>query len=376
MLTVHVLARPHLLGALMSFVNSQPDTAVGFRGSNLREVLTWPVSPDDVLVCEDRLIAEVPGLVADLSGIACVRVLVGTLGDAACARRAVALGALNIVDETRLLQELPEVIRDLIKPEPSPSDPLVLSVYSAKGGVGKSTIALNLAWALALQSERKVALVDCDPLGDIGAMIQDKPGASVADVMQALNNGLSEDKALQMLHHMKGIGLTVAPAPADPHQAEACDAPAMQQFIDLVRRHHDYVVLDLATGLSDVNLTAMDASMRILVLAAPERVTLKSVGRALTVLHRFYPDKLRVLLNRADSDTGLDVADVQEQLGRMVSDVLPSGGSGPVRAANRGRPLVLNEPKNPLAKALTSMAVELVGAREGTHRRPRRWLGR
>ncbi len=376
MLTIHVLARPHLMAQVSSLVSSNPDweMEIGRRTNNLRELLSWSGNSRDVLVLDDGILASTPGLLDEVSRIPGFKITIGRLSESGSARRALALGALSVVEEASLEQELPRILVGLQEPEKSPFEPYVIAVYSAKGGVGKSTIALNLAWALALHSEFPVALVDGDPLGDIGAMIQDKPGASLADVVRGLKSGLSEAKALQSLHTIKGLSLTVVPAASDPRQADQVRAEDLGQFLGAITKTHAYVVLDLATGLSDWNLTAMDRSDQILVLAAPERVTLGSVKRALDILIHLYREKLAVILNRADSDTGMDLPEVEEVLGYSVHHVLPSGGSAPARAANRGRPLVLMDPKNLLARALLSLAQEMVAAREGSRRRPRRWI--
>lgn len=374
MLSIHVLARPHLMAQVSSLVASNPDWEMGRRTNNLRELLSWSSNARDVLVLDDGILESAPGLLDEVSRIPGLKVTLGRLSDAGAARRALALGAVSLIEETGLDQELPRILAGFEEPEKSPFEPCVIAVYSAKGGVGKSTIALNLAWGLALHSEFPVALVDGDPLGDIGAMIQDKPGASLADVVRGLKSGLSEAKALQSLHTIKGLSLTVVPAASDPRQASQVQAEDLGRVLDALTKTHAYVVLDLATGLTDWNLTAMDRSDQILVLAAPERVTLGSIRRALDILARLYQDKLAVLLNRADSDTGMDVPEVEALLDHRVDQVLPSGGSAPVRAANRGRPLVLMDPKNVLARALLDMSKETVATREGSRRRPRRWI--
>jgi len=78
-------------------------------------------------------------------------------------------------------------------------------------------------------------------------------------------------------------------------------------------------------------------------------------------------------LNRADSNTGVGIDEVERALGQKVRYVLRSGGAGPVRAANHGRPLVMSDPKNPLAKSLSAIAQDMVNVREGARRR-RRWF--
>lgn len=375
MLTVHILAQPGIMGAASSVLAGLPELGLGLRTNNIREALGYGYASTDLLVIDDGLLSESPGLVATLSETLCRKILVGSMADAAAGRRALVLGVVTMIDWERLSDELPEAVSSLV-PALARQEPWVAAVYSAKGGVGKSTAALNLAWALALQSERDVALVDCDPLGDIGAMIQDKPGATLADLVRGLHGRMGEDKLLQSLYHVKALGLTVVPAGANPQDVGSMSPEDFEKVISILKEHHSYVVLDLPTGLTDTNLVALDVANQIVVMSAPERVTLTAVSRALDILRRLYPQKLALLLNRADSDTGLSQAEVETVLGQPLHYILPSGGSGPVRAANKGRPLMLAEPKNPLARAIAGMAREIVGGREGARRRPRRWFAR
>jgi pilus assembly protein CpaE len=328
---------------------------------------------DDLLVVDDIILKESPSLVPAVAELACRKLIIGRLSDADSARRAILLQSAAVVDREQVTGELVSAVRALFDPPPR-RDPQVMAIYSAKGGVGKSTLALNLAWGLAIHSEFDVALIDCDPLGDIGAMIQDRPGATLSDLVRGLEEGMDDEVALQSVYRVKTLGLTIIPGDPNPGGAVQLQSGDLERVLRLVRSTHAYVVLDLPTGLTDINLTALDNATDIFVIAAPERVTLGTVRRSLDVLRRFYADKLVVLLNRADSDTGLGDLQIQEALGQPVQYLLPSGGSVPVRASNQGRPLVLFDPKNPLAKAIIAMTQEIVGEREGIRRRPRRWF--
>ncbi len=375
MLSVHVLAGPMVMGAASSVLAPDPEVQLDTRTNNVREAVNLRLGSDDVILIDDLLLAQAPGLVASIKGVPCRKILVGRVADPDAARRALVLEAVNMVDPDRLSEDLLEVLKSLVQPA-TVTDPWVGVVYSAKGGVGKSTVALNLAWALAIQSDHDVALMDADPLGDIGAMIQDKPGATLVDVARGLAAGMSEEKALSSLYRVKALGLTVVPAAPSPQDAQKISVEEFETVLRLLAASHPYVVVDVATGLTDLNLIAMDQATEIIVLTAPERVTLGTVKRAVEVLKRLYPNKLALLLNRADSDTGVGVREVEQELSVPVQYVLPSGGSAPVRATNRGRPLVLADAKNTLARAITAIAQEIVGGREGTRRRPRRWFAR
>lgn len=375
MLTVHVLAKPLAMTAVSAVIAEDAQINPGLRTNNAREALGYGYfSPRDVLLIDDGVLRENPGLIQSFARLTGRKIVLAPVRDADAARRALALAAVNMVDAGQIAEELRPLLRSLDDQPDAPLETVVISVYSAKGGVGKSTLALNLAWALARQSDYRVALIDWDPLGDIGAMIQEKPGVSVVDVTRGLSGGLAPEKALQSLFTIRGIGLTIVPAPLGLHDGNDIGAEDVHALVEAVRGEYAYVVLDLATGLSDINLAALDVSDHVLVLAAPERVTLATVARALAVLRGFYEDKLSLVLNRGDTDTGLERPEVEGILHQEIRYVLSSGGSGPVRASNKGRALVVIEPKNALARSITAIAQELVSAREGSRRRSRRWF--
>ncbi len=375
MITVHVLAQPVVMGVVSSILGSHPDAVVGTRTNNAREAISLHYTAEDLLIIDDDVLLDVPGLVASLAELGCRKVLVGAVNNAEAARRALLMQATHMIDREHLSEELAEIIRGL-NPAPISTKPWLAAIYSAKGGVGKSTIALNLAWALALQSEQKVALLDIDPLGDIGAMIQENPGATIIDLVEELSSGLAEDKALLSLYQVKGLGLTVVPAGGFARLDQDVHPDDLEKVLAVLKGSHDYLVLDLASGLTDLNLAALDAVEKIFVVASPERVALMTVRRSLDIFRRLYPAKLELILNRADSDTGIEEQEVEEALGIPIHYRFPSGGSAPARAANRGKPLILADSRNSLSRALVEVAQKIVGAREGVHRRPRHWFGR
>ncbi|PSR23938.1 MAG: hypothetical protein C7B45_01240 [Sulfobacillus acidophilus] len=374
MLTVHILAKPGIMSLVSTALVGDSEISLELRTNNLREILGFQYRDvRDLLIVDDAILSEAPGLVQSVADLPCRKLLIGSLSDMEAARRALTLQSTAIVEADRVNDDLVAVVKALLDP-PVTREPWVAAIYSAKGGVGKSTLALNLAWALAMYSEFNVALIDCDPLGDIGAMIQERPGATLSDLVRGLGAGMDDDRALQSLYRVQALGLTIIPAEPNAQRALELRSADLERVLALVRQTHGYVVLDLPIGLTDLNLTALDHATDIIVMAAPERVTLGTVRRSLDILHRFYSGKIAVLLNRADSDTGLTDGDIEQALAHPVQYVLPSGGSSPVRASNTGRPLVLFDPKNPLAKSIIAMAQEIAGQREGVRRRPRRWL--
>ena len=207
-----------------------------------------------------------------------------------------------------------------------------------------------------------------DMFGDIGSMLLERPPISIVDVIQELENGMSADKALQSLFTSMELGLTIVPSSTNPQRAEIIRTEHITQVINLVKTTHAYVILDLPTGLTENNLAALDAANRIVVVALPEQVTLKTVARSMDILEKIYADRLTIALNRTDSGTGLNSDDVSRILGRPVSFSLASGGTGPVKFSNQGVPLVQADRSNALSADILRMANHFVTESEGLHR--------
>ncbi|MCY0899847.1 MAG: P-loop NTPase [Firmicutes bacterium] len=372
---MYVLVRPQLAETVrQSILGASVPISVS---TDVREALARPYRSGDLLVVDDGLLADNGALVEQLARLACQKVLMGSVDDLAVARRALQLKSVEIVAPRDLAEMVPQLAAQFLAPDDAAPLPRRLwAMFSSKGGIGKTTLALNFAWAMAMQSAHRVALADFDGLGDVGAMLPRVPSTSLVDVVESLEAGLSTDAVMNSLYQVPEMGLTIVPADASPERSQRITAAQVSAVLDLLQAHHAYVVADMATGLSDVNLAILDRADEIWVITAPEKVTLLPLMRSLPILRTLYPEKLVIVVNRSDSETGLGTADIADMLGQPVSYALPSGGVGPVVAANQGRPLVMTEPSNALARAISNMAREQVTRFEGPRRNTPKLLGR
>ncbi len=344
---------------------------------NLRSALLqdYGAPETSILVAEDRILQTNMGLMEHVARLSCRKILVGALTERGVARRALLLGVIDVVEPATIVRALPEVLKRLDLPELGRKTVArIIGIYSAKGGVGKSTVALNLAVAVARLSRYPVALIDVDFLGDLASMLRTPPGVSLADLVDALEGGMAPEAIMQSLTVLKDLRLTIISAPVHPQQSERIRPEHLNQIFDLLRHDHSYIFVDFGTSLHDVTLAALDRCDDIVVLAAPEQVALSAVAKSLQVLRRLYASKLQVVLNRGDTLTGLVPEKVEELLGQNVVRILPSGGTAPVKAANQGRPLVLSDPQNGFAQAIVAWANALVTNEEGAQRRRKHWL--
>jgi pilus assembly protein CpaE len=237
----------------------------------------------------------------------------------------------------------------------------IISVFSSKGGSGKTFLTTNLATAIAQVTGEDVAVVDLDvDMGDVFTYFGREPSASITDLM-ALGEGGTSDE-------IRSVGVEVAPhtwsfgAPPDP-AAEAPAGEAVGKFLRAIRSEFDYVVVDASVDYSDSALVCFDLSDMICLVTGLDVVGVKHLSKALdTLLTIGLPrERFRVVLNRADSKVGLDASDVERVMKIQVDAMIPSSRLVPT-SLNKGRPVVLDEPGAEVSQSITELAVRFSGA--------------
>lgn len=231
----------------------------------------------------------------------------------------------------------------------------IITVFSAKGGCGKTTLATNLAAVLADRGRREVCLVDLDlAFGDVAITLQLFPAHTIADAVP-LAEGL-DFTALQALLTPHSPGLTTLVAPVEPGSAESIPAFLVSSILELLREHFDYVVVDTPPAFDDQVLAAFDLSDVVALLATLDIPALKNLKLTLETMDLLnYPrERWRVVLNRADSKVGLSISEVEKTLRTSISVQIPSSRDVPA-AINRGVPIVLDDPRHPVSQAIRTL---------------------
>lgn len=236
----------------------------------------------------------------------------------------------------------------------------VVTVSSAKDGCGKTTLATNLAAALADRGRREVCLVDLDlAFGDVAIALHLFPARTIADAAP-LGDTL-DLTAVQALLTPHSPGLTTLAAPVTPDNAESIPATLVSRILELLRDHFDYVIVDTPPTFDDQVLAAFDLSDVITLVATSDIPALKNLKLTLETMDLLtYPrNRRRVVLNRADSRAGLAIGEVEKTLRTPISTQIPSSRDVPA-AINRGVPIVLDDPRHPVTQTITMFAEHLL----------------
>ncbi|HIE08713.1 MAG TPA: response regulator [Armatimonadetes bacterium] len=253
----------------------------------------------------------------------------------------------------------------------------VITVYSPQGGSGKTIIAANLAVAMALEGAR-VVLVDLNlQFGDVDLVLNLVPERTLAALVPRLNQLDSELMEQFLTEHE--TGLKVLAAPSRPEYAETITAQVVEQVVNVLRQNYSFIIIDTPSELSDITLAAIDQADVVLLVTTLDLLSLHNTRTVLETLQQLnFPfEKIRLVLNRADSKVGITPEDVENTLDLPVSVHIPSDGKVVVTSVNNGEPFVISNPEAPISQVIRKLARELMGKEvsEGEMARERRPQG-
>jgi pilus assembly protein CpaE len=339
------------------------------------EVLVESDDPIDVLVLSPEVkepdalgLAEFVGRVAPMSAIVMVRDKSWN-GLLPAAMRA---GIRDVVDLTQGSEELRDAVeraitwadnlrslRGTMAQRPSTRG-MVISVFSSKGGTGKTFLATNLATAISELSGEETAVVDLDvDMGDVFSYFGTEPQKQVMDLI-ALGEGADREtvfaNATKLGEHLWGFGAVPDPAMQPPA------GEAVGKYLRTLRNNFAYVVVDASADYTDLALACFDLSDAICLVTGLDVVGVKHLSKALeTLLTIGLPrDRFRIVLNRADSKVGLDSGDVERVMKIQVDTMIPSSRLVPM-SLNKGRPVYLEDPNSEVSASIRTLALRFTG---------------
>jgi pilus assembly protein CpaE len=251
----------------------------------------------------------------------------------------------------------------------------VVTVFSPKGGTGKSVIASNLAVSLA-EHGHSTLLVDLDlQFGDAAIMLGLQPDRTLHDLVTS--PGRLDGEKLRGYVARHGSGLHVLAAPLRPEDAEEITDTRVAELLDVATHAYPFVVVDTAPFVYGPTLETLDRTTDLFLLCAPDVPSLKNVRLTLQMLELLGIDDahVKLVLNRASARLGLGAAEVGIVLDRPVDIELPDDELVIV-SVNRALPLVQFRPGSPFSVALGAVRTVLLGEEEPPDDRPPKRMGR
>lgn len=233
----------------------------------------------------------------------------------------------------------------------------VITVFSTKGGAGKSVISTNLAISLAQRSGQPVCLVDADlQFGDVAVMLKLTPHHTIVDAIGSLDR-LDAALLSSLLVTHEPSGLKVLPAPLEPAFADQVGASEMVEIVECLRSFCGYVVVDTPAYFNDLVLGLVEVSDNVVMVAGMDIPNIKNVKIGLQTLRLLNTpmEKLMLVLNRSNSKVKLDIGEVERTLGVKADSLIPSDVLVP-QSVNKGVPVVLHAPKSPVARSIQQLA--------------------
>jgi pilus assembly protein CpaE len=345
------------------------------------EVLVAADEPVDVLVLSPEVkepdalgLAEFVGRAAPMTAIVMVRDRSWN-GLLPAAMRA---GIRDVVDLTQGSEELRDAVeraiiwaenlrslRGAMVEKPSHRG-MVISVFSSKGGTGKTFLTTNLATAISELSGEETAVVDLDvDMGDVFSYYGLEPTKQVMDLI-GLGEGADGqtvfEHATKVGEHLWAFGAVPDPAMQPPA------GEAVGKYLRTLRSNFSYVIVDASADYTDLALACFDLSDAICLVTGLDVVGVKHLSKALeTLLTIGLPrERFRIVLNRADSKVGLDSGDVERVMKIQVDTMIPSSRLVPM-SLNKGRPVFLEEPDSEVSVSIRRLAQRFTGVSDQAH---------
>jgi pilus assembly protein CpaE len=235
----------------------------------------------------------------------------------------------------------------------------IFSVFAPKGGVGKTTIAFNLAVALGQLEQRTVLIDGSLQFGDLRALL--KVPVDAPSIVDLPTDRVAESD-LQDVLWRDPSGIDILLAPPRIEMAEMISSRDIDKVLSLLRRVYGSIVIDMSSALTDINLGFLDRSDTIVEIVTYDSTTIhNTVSVADTFRMIGYPaSKVRYLVNRADSEGGIDPSDLERAIGRVPEHKVVSDGKLVVASNNEGVPFVLAHPEAQISKDIVRLANEIL----------------
>ncbi len=239
----------------------------------------------------------------------------------------------------------------------------VVTVFGAKGGIGKTTIATNLATALVQKTKQSVVVVDLDTrFGDVAILMDIPVERSIADLAMPEEDITRE--IVEECTYTHNTGVTILPAPIRPTDWRNVHAGHIERVVTLLMQTHDYVILDTPGTFNDIVARALEMATMVVLICTVDMASLKDTLLAIDMLRswNFPQDKIKLVINSTNEASSVQPHEIRRMLGRDVFWSVPYDRN--ISAATQlGMPVVVAKPQSKASESLTELAYALSGVR-------------
>lgn len=240
----------------------------------------------------------------------------------------------------------------------------VITVFGAKGGIGKTTIATNLATAIVQKTNQSVVLVDLDTrFGDVGILMDIPVERSIAD-LAIPEEEITRDMVQECLYQHNS-GVFILPAPIRPTDWRNVHAGHIERIVSILTQTYDYVVLDTPGTFNDIVARSLELASMVVLVATVDMASLKDTLLAIDMLRswNFPQDKIKLVINATNEASNVQPQEVKRMLGRDVFWSIPYDRNIST-ATQLGMPVVLAKPQSKASESIVEMAYALSGVRQ------------
>ena len=237
----------------------------------------------------------------------------------------------------------------------------ILTVFSNKGGIGKTSIASNLALELAKITKENVALIDLNfQLGDITTFMDLKPSFNISYMLQNLDK-INEDFLLSTLEKYKDTSLYILADPPYFKQAEDISAKQISALFDILKETFSYVVVDTSAGFDGKAITALDNSDMIFLVSIVNLPALRNCQRSLDLFDKlgYKKEKVQIVINRYMENDEIKAEDIEKVLNHKIYWKIPNNYFTLMSSINKGIPVSEISPDSNVAQSYKELALSV-----------------
>ena len=275
---------------------------------------------------------------------------------------ALEVGANEFLTKTATPDELVSKVESLLASEVSVSRAeakpgQAIALFSLRGGVGVSSIAVNLAVALARQPNQKVALLDlCFLSNSVPLMLNVRPKLSLAGLLKEGTTISLGSLEKHMVAHSSGV--KVLPVILSPTRAAPIPAKTVEHVLSVLKSGFNYIIVDTPSSLDDMTLAALIHSDQVILVLVPEVASIQATTVTLQALRSLglSEEAIVPIVNHTFAKGGLSLVTIQNALKRPIKAVIPHEPELPIQAINRGTPMVLSQPSSAMATVIQELA--------------------